>query len=141
MSQDLLSVDSSPPLPSLGPTRTSDEGASVTIPQPHPHQLQDGAPQEATVTTPPMRSGSFAAALRCPNKAVLPPIWPGRESTKAKVLSPTGEQEIFQGHVLSMMHTHMYGPNPGTGNGYHSSPVEVTVCKMPFECMICTYVQ
>ena len=100
MSQDLLSMDSSPPLPSLALARTSDESASVASPQPQPHQLQDGGSQEATVTTPPMPSVSFAAALRCSNKAAPLPLWPGRESTKTKVLSPTGEQERIQGHFL-----------------------------------------
>ena len=100
MSQDLLSVDSSPPLPSLAPARTSDESASGESTQPQPHQLQDGGSQEASVTTPPMPSVSFAAALRCSNKAAPPPIWPGKESTKTKVLSPTGEQERIQGHFL-----------------------------------------
>lgn len=106
-SHDLLSVDSSPPLPSLPAARTSDDSDSVASPQTQPHQLQgEGPPQEATPHTPPMPSVSFAAALRCANKAAPPPLWLGRESAKSKVPSPTGEREEIQGlfahHLLRM---------------------------------------
>lgn len=96
-SHNLLSLDSSPPLPSSAATRDSDDSATVASPQSLP--LQEGGPQEATVDTPPLASVSFAAALRCPNKTAPPPMWPGRESAKKKVSTPIGELEKIQGHL------------------------------------------